>query len=97
MREDTEEQRKEAYLKTINDPEWKNTVGAEQKRKHKETLLDLDWLETVGKQKAEKISNTLNDPEWIEKHHKTCPHCGKYVSPKVYGRWHGDRCKKKGH
>ena len=97
MREDTEEQRKEAYLKTINDPEWKNTVGAEQKRKHKETLRDPDWLKTVGKQKAEKISNILNDPEWIEKNYKTCPHCEKYLSPTAYGRWHGDKCNKKGH
>lgn len=24
-----------------------------------------------------------------------CPHCGKVVSPGMYGRWHGDNCKEK--
>lgn len=46
---------------TINNPEWKSTVGVEQSQKQKATKNSKEWKETVGKDESLKISKTRKD------------------------------------
>ena len=39
--------------------------------------------------------NRFVTPKFIMRPEKQCPHCGVWFKPLNYGRWHGDKCKKK--
>ena len=94
------------HLATINDPEWINTIGKEQRRKQKETanvngfgarseknrqtFNDPIWKETVGKEKSSKISNLKQIRDLIK---KECKHCNRHFDPANYARHHGNNCK----
>lgn len=47
----------------------------------------LASLESRGKKTSEKLK------EYNKKNAKTCPYCGKTVSPTNFLRWHGENCK----
>lgn len=47
----------------------------------------LASLESRGKKTSEKLK------EYNKKNAKTCPYCGKTVSPTNFIRWHGENCK----
>jgi len=47
----------------------------------------LTSLESRGKKTSEKLK------EYNKKNAKTCPYCGKTVSPTNFLRWHGENCK----
>lgn len=86
----------QSISKTMSDPEWKATKGVESTTKRLATQNTAEWKATVGKEKAKKHSDIQLDPEWKARHHKTCPHCNKTVSPGNYTKWHGNNCKNKG-
>ena len=46
-----------------------------------------------SKERGKIISERLK--EYNKRNAKTCPYCGKTVSPTNFSRWHGERCKNK--
>ena len=60
------EKQSQSLKTTLNDPEWKESVGKVQRERLKQTINTPEWKESVGKVKAEKSSQTQNDPFWIE-------------------------------
>ena len=56
--------------KTINDPEWKSTVGKERSKKISKAQSDPIWKNTVGKEKSRKLSKSHSElkqsNEWKE-------------------------------
>ena len=49
---------------TINNPEWKETIGKIQREKQSKTKSSKEWKETIGKEKIRKYKEIINDPEW---------------------------------
>jgi hypothetical protein len=49
---------------TLNDPNWKETIGKERRRKIIETLNDPIWKETKGQDRNNKHRNTIRTPTW---------------------------------
>lgn len=50
--------------KTINDPEWIETVGKPLREKISKARLDEEWKETVGKIAIQKYQQTINSDEY---------------------------------
>jgi hypothetical protein len=53
-------------LETMNNPEWKDTIGKNQAKKNSHTKNDPEWKATTGKESLKKRTKTINDPGWIE-------------------------------
>lgn len=85
----------EKRARTIQTNEWLNTRGMPGIQKMTKTKNSKEWRETVGKEASIKRLATM-DENWKKEHYKTCEYCGKEsLSPPMYKRWHGTRCKNK--
>ena len=64
----------------------------------------LDHMSMLGKSSTKNIEHqkkaaksSVQSPNFALRKTKVCEYCGKEMRLVNYSRWHGDRCKKKGH
>lgn len=76
--------------------EWAKERAEKQSDAMKKLWKDENYRQRRHEQSKERgkiISESLK--EYNKRNAKTCPYCGKTVSPTNFLRWHGERCKNK--
>lgn len=74
--------------------EWAKERAKKQSDMMKKLWQDENYCQRrheQGKERGKIISERLK--EYNKRNAKTCPYCGKTVSPLNFLRWHGERCK----
>lgn len=74
--------------------EWAKQRAEKQSEAMKRLWKDENYKKkrlAACEKQGEKISKSLK--EYNKKNAKTCPYCGKTVSPTNFIRWHGENCK----